>query len=191
MAKIWLQKHDVSLDKKVQLLDSLVLSVMFYNSSCWGLRKVDSDSLDSFHRQLLKKICNIFYLNTISSKKLYKLTKTRRASIRVMESRWKFFGHALRLPKDTPPQQSMSYYFTNLNNTKFRGAKRTTIVTTLQADIKRAKDKFQHFQINSLECIEDLIKIRQIASDRKLWRTITKSIINAAEAEYQDDYTSD
>ena len=93
----------------------------------------------------------------------------------------------------------MSYYFADLHKTRYRGAKRTTIVSTLQADIKRTKEfitkineeklkknnncKIQKFQIDSLQSFQDLIKIRQIATDRK----ITKSVIDGAEAEYPKD----
>ena len=83
----------------------------------------------------------------------------------------------------------MSYYFTDLHKQKFKGAKRTTIVTTLQADIKRTKEKFPIFQIESLDRYQDLIKIRQVASDRKLWQKIVKSVVNTAEAEHQEGLT--
>ena len=89
MKEAWLDGQAVSLDKKVELLDALVMSVLLYNSSCLGLRKVDVDSIDSFHRHLLRQISNIQYPNTISSKKLYKTTKSRPASIRIIEARWK------------------------------------------------------------------------------------------------------
>ena len=189
MKEVWIDGHAVSLDRKVQLLDALVMSVLLYNSSCLGLRKADVQAIDSFHRNLLRKISNISYPNTISSKKLYKSTKSRPASIRIVEARWKYFGHALRLPLDTPPQHAMSYYFTDLHKQKFKGAKRTTIVTTLQADIKRTKEKFPIFQIESLDRYQDLIKIRQVASDRKLWQKIVKSVVNTAEAEHQEGLT--
>ena len=70
-----------------------------------------------------------------------------------------------------------------------RKVKRTTIVTTIQADIVKTKKKFPNFQVNSLSCFQDLIKIRQIASDRKLWHKIIKSVVNTAEAEHQEGLT--
>ena len=51
MSKVWLEDHTVTLDKKVQRFDSLGTSVLLYNSSCLGLRKADSESIDSFHRK--------------------------------------------------------------------------------------------------------------------------------------------
>ena len=96
----------------------------------------------------------------------------------------------------------MSYYFVALHKTRYRGARRTTIVSTLQADIKRTKEFItkineekskknncilQKFQIDSLQSFQDLIKIRQIATDRKLLQKITKSVIEADQAEYTKD----
>ena len=59
MKEAWLDGQAVSLDKKVELLDALVMSVLLYNSSCLGLRKIDVNSIDSFHRHLLRQISNI------------------------------------------------------------------------------------------------------------------------------------
>ena len=76
-----------------------------------------------------------------------------------------------------------------LAQAKISRSQRTTIVTTLQTDIKKTKEKFPNFQVNSLSCYQDLIKIRQIASDRKLWQKIVKSVVNTAEAEHQEGLT--
>ena len=56
--KLWVGKK-VSTKKKLILYNSLVKSILCYNSSTWGLSKKDEDSLNSFHRQQLTQILNI------------------------------------------------------------------------------------------------------------------------------------
>ena len=186
MKRVWLDKQKVTLEKKIDLLESLVMSIFFYNCSCWGLRKSDLLGIESFHRQLLRYICNIKYPEIISNSDLYKKTKCRPAQIRITISRWRYLGHALRLPEDTPPQVAMSFFFSESKEKKHRG-KRCTIVTTLQEDIVRTKRIFPEFQIQSLQSYNDLVILRQLASDRKGWRKISKSVVNAVEAERQPE----
>lgn len=197
MDKAWLDRRSVNRELKLQLLDTAVMSVFFYNSSCWGLRRCDIEGIDSLHRRFLRKILNISWPETISNKALYKVTKVKPAEIRITRARWQYFGHALRLDVLSPPQQAMDFYFAPVSAKCFPG-KRCTIVTTLQADIKRTQEfiaklnevklnknnncKLQKFQIEKLSNHSDLKKLRVIASDRVTWRRITKSVVDAAEA---------
>ena len=61
-------------------------------------------------------------------------------------------------------------------------AKRTTVVTTLQADIKNTIEKFPNFEIRSLDSLTDYNNICQIASDRLRWKRITKAIFDSVKA---------
>ena len=184
MNKIWIQNYKtISLQIRIQLFEALVLSILLYNCSCWGLRKCDSENLNSFHRRLLRQICKFHWPHTISSHKLYKLTGTQPLTIRIASARWKYFGHALRMNANAPPRMAMNYFFqpeTTLK--KFGGSKRATIVTTLQSDIQATKHKFPHFQIKNLISINDLETIRIIALDRKSWRRITKAVTDTVQA---------
>ena len=80
--KVWLQKYKkVSFQTRIKLFNTLVKSVLLCNCSTWGLRKTDEQKLNSFHRQLLRRMCNIKWPNTITSKKIYKITKSHAISI--------------------------------------------------------------------------------------------------------------
>ena len=142
----------------------------------------DIEALNRFHRRLLRKTCNIRWPNTISSVKLYRLTKRLPIIVAITKARWQYFGHALRMNMDSPPQVAMNYYFLPEPVTKFPGTKRATIVTTLQRDINTTKHKFPHFQIKSLNSMQDLEHVRNLASDRTCWRRITKTITDVVQA---------
>ena len=72
-----------------------------------------------------------------SNNKMYKITGTKPLSITITERRWKLLGHILRLPADCPARKVMRYYFEERTNKIFRGRRRTTIVSTLNKDIKQ------------------------------------------------------
>ena len=184
MNRIWFQNYrKISLHIRLQLFEALVVSVLLYNSSCWGLRKIDEQKLNTFHRRMLRKICKINWPNKISNKKLYRLTKTKPLTVRIAQSRWRYFGHALRMDPLSPPRRAMQYYFTAEPNTKkFSGNKRSTIVTTLQKDIKQTLQKFPLFQISSLQSNTDLTQICILAKNRSNWRKITKAVTDTVQA---------
>ena len=72
----------------------------------------------------------------ISNNKLYKITGTKPLWITITDRRWKLLGHILRLPANCPARKAMRYYFEERANKIFRVRRRTTIVSTLNEDIK-------------------------------------------------------
>ena len=185
MNQLWIDKHKrVKRNTRIQLMNALVKSTLLYNSSTWGLSKDDEKRLNSFHRRLLRRTCKINWKQNISSKALYKMTKSCPISIDITKSRWKYLGHVLRMPANSPPKQSMEWFFTTDNNMRrYRGGQRATILTTLQRDIGRALRRHPDFQIKSLEYRNDLHKIIGLASDRTKWKRISKVIVDTAKAE--------
>ena len=76
-----------------------------------GLTIQDEKNLNSYHRQLLRRLIGIKWPNRIKSKNLYRLTNAKPVSIEITERRWNLFGHVLRLNKDTPARKAMKFYF--------------------------------------------------------------------------------
>ena len=186
MHHMWIKGQAyISLSDRLDLFDALVISVFRYNSSCWGLRKTDIISLNSFHRNLLRKVCNIKWPDRISNIKLYRLTKRKPIIIDITTARWKYFGHVLRMHPSAPPKAAMAWFFTPEEQAKrFRGAKRTTIATTLHNDIKDTLCKFPNFQIVSFANLTDFQNCITLASNRNLWRKIVKTVTDTVQANY-------
>ena len=121
----------------LSLINALVKSILLYNCSCWGLRKADEDNLNGFHRQLLCRMCKIFWPCTISNKKLYKLTRTQPPlTLEITQARWRYFGHALRARNETPQKKAMLWFVKHEKNHKKSNGQRTTIMSTIQRDIR-------------------------------------------------------
>ena len=185
LQKLWIKNNSVSLYTRVTLFNTLVKSVLLYNSSTWGLSKSDENNLNSFHRRLLRKLCNIKWPEIIHNKELYKKTKTYPISIDITTSRWKYFGHSLRMANNTPPKHAMLWFFEPVRDCKkYSGKQRTTIFSTIQRDIHETKLKFPNFSIDSFDTASDFEHISSLAANRVLWRRITKAVVDAAKAKY-------
>ena len=58
--KVWIQNNKkVGMNTRVKLFNISVKSVLLYNCSTWGLTKSDENHLNCFHRQLLRRLCNV------------------------------------------------------------------------------------------------------------------------------------
>ncbi len=183
MKRLWLRNHKkVKMRIRLKLYNSLVKSILLYNSSTWGLTKKDEDQLDSFHRQQLRRVLHITYPHKIGCKKLCRITKSRPISCDITRSRWRMFGHCLRMDSNTPARRAMQYYFTENNEKRFLGQRRATLVTTINRDIKDTLLKFPDFEISILKTENDLQRIQILAGNRKSWRNLVKKICNTAQA---------
>lgn len=179
LKEIWKRKK-VKLKKKVQLYNAIGRSILLYNCSTWGMSISDEDSMDSFHRQQLRNILNIHYPHKITSKHLYKVTQTYPISPDIVKARWKMFGHTLRMHPDSPARKAMKFYFEERTERKFRGRKRSTIVSTLNRDITNTKKKYPAFDIPLLTSLLDLHNVRVKAKNKVLWRKRVELIRQAA-----------
>ena len=181
MEEILKRKKVVNKSKKLKLYNALVKSVLTYNACTWGLTQNDEKDIDSFHRRQLRQVIGVKYPLRMRNQKVYKVTKSRPLSVDITHSRWKMFGHALRLHENTPARKAMKYFFqVPKEGKKFRGRKRATIVTTLNRDIKRTKAKFNKFDIKPLLTEIDLRNTRVKAMNRKHWQKCMKMIVDAA-----------
>ena len=91
---IWRKKR---LTTRLRLYETLVKSILLYNSGTWGL--TTKDDLNSFHRRQMRKVTGIKWPHKIRNNKLYKITNTTPLLKTITERRWKLLGHT-RLPAD-------------------------------------------------------------------------------------------
>ena len=82
------------------------------------------------------------------------------------------------MDKDTPARKAMKFFFEKTDATKFRGRKRTTIVTKL--NINNTKLKYPQFDLPTLQTELYIHNIRVKATNRNLWRKRVEMIYKAA-----------
>ena len=162
---VWIKHKNISLNRKIQIYEALVVSVMMYGSQSWAAPRHIIEKLDASHRRHLRQILNYKYPYIISNKSLYKRCKTVPLSKRVELYRWRMFGHILRSPENSPAQTALSYALESVNIFKSRiGRHQTNLLDILKTDlIKRG------YNLNN---INDLHILRDVASDRVHWQSI-------------------
>ena len=177
---IWKRKRLTKLKTRIKLYKVLVENILLYNSGTWGMNTTDEKNIDSFHRKQLRKVLGVKWPQRISNKKLYEKTNTQKISQTIRERRWKLLGHIMRLPAQCPARKAMRFFFEKRSNKKFLGRKRTTIVTTLNKDIKKTKARNPSFSVIPLTSEVSLQNLSTKARNRKLWANIVRQVVDSA-----------
>ena len=184
---IWIRKDKIHEQLRLKLYKALIKPILMYNSGTWGVSRQEENSINAFHRQQLRRILNVKYPAHIGNAQVYLRTKEEPLSLQILTNRWKLFGHTLRLNQNTPAQKAMNHYFKVSKESKFRGRPRTTLPETLNDDIKFTNAQNEMFSrkynIVELKTIEDLVKLKNIASERESWLNLVQEIYVTAKAE--------
>ena len=103
----------------------------------WGMSQMDYKEIDSFHRRQLRRVLGVKLPTTMRNSTVYEQSGTKPISVDITQASWKLVRH-LRLNQNTPVRMAMKGYFQKpVGVKKFRGKKRTTIVTTINENIKQ------------------------------------------------------
>ena len=180
MDQILRRHRTVNVRKRLKLYNPIVRSVLMYNSCTWGMSGTDEKNIDSFHRRQLRRVLGVKYPTTMSNKAVYRLSKARPLSVEITKSRWKMFGHVLRMNENSPARLAMKFYFKETDDKKFRGRKRTTIVTTINRDIERTREKYPDFDIKPINTELDLRNVRVKSTNRRHWQKRVSMVTAAA-----------
>ncbi len=189
MKNYWYRrKTRVRLHIRLQIYKTYIKPILTYNSSTWGLTIKDINNLNIFHRKQLRKVIGLklsYHRRSMSNHQLYTIAKSRPLIIDIITSRWRLLGHILRQPIQAPAQSALSYYCREETNCKrYPGGRRTTIITTINRDIHKTKQRLPNFILTPLTNKEQLAHLRTIANDRILWRDLSKLVIDTAQGDY-------
>ena len=175
---IWIRKDKIKQKKRLKLYKSLIKPILTYNSGTWSPTRKEEDELDAFHRQQLRKVLNVKYPVRMRNHIVYRESGEEMLSVEIVKSRWKLFGHVLRLHRETPAQRSMDFYFEGSKASKFRGRPRVNLPWKLNDDLVRYSGTEMR-----LTSADDLRKLRDFAQERNRWADLVKRIHVAAKAE--------
>ena len=162
--KVWRQQR-LSLSTKLRIYTSLVQSVVLYGSETWTMRKVDSDRIQSFHMQALRRILGIRWYDKVPNAVVNERTKLPDMPSLIADRRHSLFGHICRLPENTPASQALQ-----LSIEAHTG-------TPPAADWKRPPGRPRR---NWLQQVEEDVGLSVGAAwiagqDRSMWRTLRPS----------------
>ena len=177
---VWLQGRQISIGRRIQVYEAMVVSVIMYNCSSWTATKEVLKELDVCHRNHLRQILKIHYPNKISNEKLYDICSTKPLSERVKIARWKMLGHILRSPVNSPAALALSFAVEKSTELKGRrGRPQNNLLTTIRNDISRIHlSDNQHLQQRvCLKKSSDLELLRLVASNREDWRKLFNYVV--------------
>lgn len=164
----WSFKIKISNFLKIRLYKIYVLPILTYNIGTWSLNATLASYVDIFHRKQLRQLLNVKWTDKMTSNELYKISKSVPLSTTARSTRWRLFGHILRLHENVPAYTCMVDYFSS-PEVKRKGQPQNNLVSVLQMDCKRL-DAFD------LKSLEDLEYLRSQAQDRFLWKKIVEQI---------------
>ena len=92
LAPLWL---NLTKTQSLHQYTSLVQSVVLYGSETWTMRKVDSDRIQSFHMQALRRILGIRWHDNVSNAVVNERTKLPDVPALIVDRRHSLFGHII------------------------------------------------------------------------------------------------
>ena len=108
MEKVW-NEDGMSLRTKLKLFNSIVLSVLMYGCETWkGLTEIE-ERVRRFESGCLRKILKIRWYDMVSEEELRRRTEQQSVTEKLRISRWRWFGHVLRMQDNRLPKQALQW----------------------------------------------------------------------------------
>ena len=108
MEKVW-NEDGISLRTKLKLFNSIVVSVLLYGCETWkGLKEIE-ERVRRFESGCLRRIMKIRWYDMVSEEELRRRTGQQSVIEKIRTSRWRWFGHVLRMPDDRLPKQALHW----------------------------------------------------------------------------------
>ncbi len=136
-------------------------AVKYFFVTFHGFFAQSTAQINSFQRRLLRLLLNIKWPKKLSNERLKEIIKYEEWSNTVTKSQIRWYGHALRLPEDTPCKIALAEF--NRTTKRPRGGQKQTWIKQVHKDLER---------INI-----DTSNIVEIAQDRKNWRRIVERCV--------------
>ena len=158
LRSIWKNKN-LSLNTKVRIFKSNVLSVLLYGAECWKTTVVIEQKLEVFQTKCLRRILGIFWPNTIRNENLLERTNMTTISETIKARRWRWFGHVCRMPANAIPKTALTWTPQGQRN---RGRPKETWRRTMNKELKSRGLTMQ--------------TATRAAADRDRWRSLVAAL---------------
>jgi hypothetical protein len=83
-----------SIQTKIKLFNSLVMSVLTYGSETWKTTERDKKH-DTFQNRFLRQLLKVRWSHKISNEELHRRTRTTKARVTIKRRKWKWIGNVL------------------------------------------------------------------------------------------------
>ena len=116
---------------------------------------------------MLRRILGLKWSDKVTNEKLYARCGIPPASVKVLNARWRLFGHTLRMDENAPARQAMAYYF--VKDQPGRQGNRVTIASALSNEYKAVVGK----PISNSAEYEAVVCVAQ---DRDVWKDVVQQV---------------
>eukprot|EP00057_Strongylocentrotus_purpuratus_P015866 XP_011670340.1 PREDICTED: serine/threonine-protein phosphatase 6 regulatory ankyrin repeat subunit C-like [Strongylocentrotus purpuratus] len=123
------------------------------------MTKNDLSKLSVFHTKSLRRICRIFWPNTISNEALYDQCHQDSMESIITRRRWRWIGHVMRKDRDDITRTALHW---TPEGKRKRGRPKTTWRRTVEGEIKDLNHTWD--------------TIQRLAQDRKEWKTFVAAL---------------
>jgi hypothetical protein len=108
--KVWRSK-EISRTTKVRIYETLVLSVLLYNSETWTLKETQKRRLRVFETTCLRRIEGVTRRDRIRNTEIYSRLRIQRDIVnRIQTRRLRYFGHVTRMQNGRYPKVALQGY---------------------------------------------------------------------------------
>ena len=102
---------DISKQTKIKVYESLVLSVLLYNSETWTLNAISAQRLKSFEMTCLRKIEGVIRRDRLRNTVVQeRLGLTKDIIARIQQRQLQYFGHVIRMDQGRYPKLALEGY---------------------------------------------------------------------------------
>jgi len=100
----------LTLDTKLRVYQTLVLSVLLYAADTWTLLSADVRTLDAFHQKCLRQLLGIWWYNRVQNAEVLQWTGLTSLSHLLSHRHISVFGHVARLDDVTPANMAVQLH---------------------------------------------------------------------------------
>ena len=159
LSSIWASK-ELSQQTKIRVYQTLVLSILTYNSETWTLKETDMHRLRVFEMAVLRRICGVSLRDRWRNEDIKDRLGISEDIVRIIQrKRLTYFGHVVRMENDRIPKLMIDG---RLHGTRPQGRPRKKWIDGIMEDC------------NEMDI--SLIQATRSAEDRNLWRSMVTGL---------------
>jgi hypothetical protein len=154
LTNIWRNKR-LSLQVKIRLYESLVLSTLQYGTETWSMTVANQKRLEAAHHKWLRRILGITWKQKVTNEEVRKRSGMGKLEDTLRRNRLRWLGHVHRMDRKRPAKQVLQW--TPSGGKRKRGRPRKNWRSTITEDLIRLEMSWDEAEI--------------AADDRTLWRS--------------------
>ena len=161
----------INTELKIRTFNTYTVSIFLYNSELWTLTETLQNTIDAFHRKLLRRVINIRWPKIISNERLYEKVKIEKWST-IIRRRLNWLEHLMRLNEKTPVRRSLKETLTDIQRKVGRPS--LTWMKLVEKDLGSVDI---NLELNRSTPEEILNKLVELTADRIKWKKIVRGIM--------------